>query len=118
LIGATEMNVDEVVEEIHRLEGLAVAAHIDRESYSVISQLGFIPEGLRFDALELSQTPVAEDALRLFPTPAESAFIRNSDAHFLEDIGKRTTDYTLETPTFQELRSAFHNEGGRHVEIA
>ncbi|MBM4176611.1 MAG: PHP domain-containing protein, partial [Ignavibacteria bacterium] len=46
LIGATELSVDEIVNQVHSLDGLAIASHIDRESYSVISQLGFIPQNL------------------------------------------------------------------------
>ncbi|MFQ6035739.1 MAG: PHP domain-containing protein, partial [Sedimentisphaerales bacterium] len=51
LIGATGLSVEEVVESIHHLDGLAIASHIDRESFSLLSQLGFVPEGLQIDAL-------------------------------------------------------------------
>jgi hypothetical protein len=54
LIGATDLSVEAVVEGIHRFGGLAVASHVDRGVYSVISQLGFIPPGLALDAIELS----------------------------------------------------------------
>ena len=36
------------------LGGLAVASHIDKEAFSIISQLGFITEDMGFDALEMS----------------------------------------------------------------
>jgi predicted metal-dependent phosphoesterase TrpH len=55
LIGATSLGVEQVVDGIHERQGLAVAAHIDRESFSLISQLGLIPEGLNLDALEISK---------------------------------------------------------------
>ncbi|MCK4535078.1 MAG: PHP domain-containing protein, partial [Syntrophobacterales bacterium] len=32
LIGSTDLSLQEVVEEIHALDGIAIAAHIDRES--------------------------------------------------------------------------------------
>ena len=54
LIGATDLTVDEVVEHIHSLNGLAIASHVDRERFSLIGQLGFVPEGLDLDGLELS----------------------------------------------------------------
>jgi PHP family Zn ribbon phosphoesterase len=115
LIGSVELSVDKVVSEIHRLGGLAIAAHIDRESYSVTSQLGFIPETVRFDALELSCN-IDDGTARLRFAPASGAtFVRNSDAHFLGDIGRNTNEYLLESPTFGEIRKALRKEDGRMV---
>jgi len=54
LIGATALSAQDIVETIHSLGGLAVASHVDRDAFSIISQLGFIPEDLHFDALEIS----------------------------------------------------------------
>ena len=46
---ATPLDLNEAVALIHGGGGLAVAAHIDRKSFSVFSQLGFIPAGTGFD---------------------------------------------------------------------
>ncbi|MBI5188431.1 MAG: PHP domain-containing protein, partial [Nitrospirae bacterium] len=46
LIGATRLSVNKIVETIHSLGGLAIAAHIDREGFGIIGQLGFIPPEL------------------------------------------------------------------------
>ena len=54
LIGATEIPIHEVVNLIHRLDGLAIASHVDREGFGIIGQLGFIPEDLPLDALEIT----------------------------------------------------------------
>ncbi len=54
LMAATRLDVRGVVELIHRRGGLAIAAHIDRPSFSVVSQLGFVPPDLELDALEVS----------------------------------------------------------------
>jgi hypothetical protein len=115
LIGATTLTVDEVVEEIHKRGGVAVASHIDRESYSVISQLGFIPENLHFDALELSRYIRTEEARNRFAGSRNEPFIRNSDAHFLEDIGLNTCEYMMEAPTLSEICKALTGENGRMV---
>jgi PHP family Zn ribbon phosphoesterase len=115
LIGAVDLPVEEIVGEIHRLGGAAIAAHIDRESYSVISQLGFIPPGLKFDALELSRFTATDEARIRFPEQSACTILRNSDAHFPEDIGRNTCEYLLEGPTFPEIMKAFRNEGGRMV---
>jgi len=46
LIGATQLSLQEIIDQIHALGGLAIACHIDRDSYSVISQLGFVDDGI------------------------------------------------------------------------
>ncbi len=117
LIGATDLSLKSVVDEIHRLEGAAIASHIDRESYSVLGQLGFIPRDVRFEALELSVNITNDDARKNFSTYAGYTFIRNSDAHVLSDIGKQTTALLLEKPSFGEIRMAFGAEEGRNANI-
>jgi PHP family Zn ribbon phosphoesterase len=118
LIGAADLSVEEVVSYIHRLGGLAIASHVDRESYSVIGQLGFIPENLDFDALELSKNISYAEARRRFAEYNRYPFIKNSDAHFLNDIGESTTGYFLEEPSFGEIRKALQSVDGRKVEAA
>src|SRR5271157_3197934 len=54
LIGATDLSLDTLIGYIHQFDGLAIAAHIDRESFSVLSQLGFIDDNAGFDALEIT----------------------------------------------------------------
>jgi predicted metal-dependent phosphoesterase TrpH len=66
LIGASNLTVDETVRTIHSLNGLAIAAHIDRDSFSLISQLGFVPEKLELDALEISPLTSHNRALKKY----------------------------------------------------
>ncbi|MEK6572330.1 MAG: PHP domain-containing protein [Bacteroidota bacterium] len=118
LIGATELSLEQVVNTIHELSGLAIASHIDRESYSVIGQLGFIPETTRFDALEISSNTSDAEARARFNEYRQYTFVRNSDAHFLHEIGKTISEYLLAEPTLNEIGKALRNEGGRLVRIA
>jgi PHP family Zn ribbon phosphoesterase len=115
LAGATELSVEQVVEHISGLEGLAIAAHVDREAFGIIGQLGFIPAELRLDALELSANLSPTEARRRFPQYAGLAFVRSSDAHFVTDIGKTWTSLLLSEPTTREIRKALHGEDGRRV---
>jgi len=115
LIGATDLSTEQIVGAIHHLHGLAIASHIDRESYSVIGQLGFIPETLGFDALEISMNTNDEEARKRFQEYSRYTFIRNSDAHCLDDIGKAMSGFLLEEPSFQEIAKAVRNEDGRMV---
>jgi hypothetical protein len=115
LIGAVDMSLEEVVERIHRLNGLAIASHIDRENYSVISQLGFIPESVEFDALEISPNISIAEARKRYGKYAKYKFIQNSDAHFIKDIGKATTELLLADTSFNEIKQALKNEDGRKI---
>jgi len=115
LIGATDLEVDRIVDEIHRLGGIAIASHVDRESFSVFSQIGFIPETLGFDALELTGRTMIDEARHRFAPVGEAAFVRNSDAHRLDELGTNTSEYLLECPTLQEIRKALKQEDGRMV---
>jgi hypothetical protein len=115
LAGATELSVEQVVDSICGLEGLAIAAHVDRETFGILGQLGFIPGELRLDALELSANTRPEEARRRFPEYAGYAFVRSSDAHSAGDIGKVWTSLLLCEPSTREIKMALHGEDGRGV---
>ena len=116
LIGAVDMSIEEVVNRVHKLNGLTIASHIDRESYSVMGQLGFIPETLRFDALEISPNISIEEARKRFSEYQTYTFIQNSDAHVIEDIGKCVTGYQIAEPTIIEIKMALKNENNRRIQ--
>lgn len=113
LIGATEMSVEEVVELIHKNNGIAIAAHVDREVFSIIANLGFIPERLELDALEITE-PSIRDKIN---TDKDFVFITSSDAHFIKDIGKRYSCFLMKESTFEEIRKSLCKEDGRKVLI-
>ena len=115
LIGATGLAVDEIVELIHSLGGFAIASHIDRESFGIIGQLGFIPEGLSLDALELSPHCKSSRTARYMRYGVP--LVTFSDAHFLSDIGKTSTTFFLDAPSFSEVMMAFHGIEGREMRI-
>ena len=92
--------IPETATKVHELDGLYIAAHIDRPNFSVISALGAIPEPppttncqqpttKYFDAVELSRT--ADESLWL-PKAAGYAVIRSSDAHNLDDVVRVWTE--------------------------
>ncbi|PKN35306.1 MAG: histidinol phosphatase [Deltaproteobacteria bacterium HGW-Deltaproteobacteria-19] len=116
LIGATELPLQAIVEKIHGLGGLAVASHIDRESFSILSQLGFVVPGPPFDALEISaETGIRGGRLR-YPELESFSFITSSDAHHLREIGRAWTAVRVETVSVKELSMAFRKQAGRTIE--
>ena len=115
LIGSTTLRVSEIVDSAHNLGGLVVASHVDREAFSLIGQLGFIPEGLALDAIELSARCKDQDIAGYRTSGYE--LVRSSDAHFLSDIGKNYTTFALEAPQLHEMSMAFQGAEGRTVTI-
>ena len=115
LIGATSLTLKQLVEAIHDLQGLAIASHIDREAFGIIGQLGFIPEDLRFDALEISAALGISKARQRYPELADYPFITSSDAHFITDIGRSVIRLRLEAPSLAEIQSALRDENGRSI---
>jgi PHP family Zn ribbon phosphoesterase len=115
LIAATELSVYSAVNTIHSLGGLSIASHIDKEVFSVISQLGFIPDNVKFNALEMSCHMDRKRAEELFVIYNSYAWISSSDAHYLDDIGKRTTTFVMNEPTTEDMVSAFNKIGERRV---
>lgn len=105
LPAALHASLDEVEAASHRLGGLFIPAHIDRAAMSITSQLGFIPDELYIDAVEV--VGITPDLLH--------PVIRNSDAHVPENIGRRYTEYMLDHPSFGELAMALRGVQGRHI---
>ncbi len=115
LIGATELSIEEIVADIHGFGGLAVASHIDREGFGIVSHLGFIPPDLHLDALEVSRRMGLGRARMEFAELYRMAFIESSDAHSISDVGKGSTRICLGKASVRELRMAFRKQEGRRI---
>jgi hypothetical protein len=115
---ATTLDLNDTVGLIKSHAGLAVAAHIDRRAFGVLSQLGWFPEDAGFDGVEVSRH-LASDAPRMeefraYGLPVTGA----SDSHYLQEIGAAVTVLTLAEPTFSEVALAFAGKGGRRIDRA
>jgi predicted metal-dependent phosphoesterase TrpH len=117
LAAASRFTLSEAVELIHRYDGLAVAAHVDRRSFSVPGQLGFIPDDVPFDGLEISAAGAARGKGAGF-TMHGLPLVSSSDCHFLEDMGTGFTQLELEAPSFAEIVKALGGIEGRGCMIA
>lgn len=116
LLGATKLSLPEIVDQIHGFGGLVIASHIDRESFSLISQLGFIDPEIHLDALEVTHHIGMKEARLRYPELSDYPFIESSDAHFIDDIGHGAITIFLERGTISELKMAFRKQGGRYIQ--
>jgi hypothetical protein len=117
LISALDVNINQIEQKVHELNGLFIPAHIDKARYSLLSQLGFVPSDLKIDALEISKFVKKEEFVKQNNYLADYCFIQSSDAHFLENIGDTNTYFQMENKSFSEIRKALKGENGRKVSV-
>lgn len=101
LFGAAQISFENLIEEVLARDGLAIPAHIDRPSNSVLSNLGFLPE-VRYSALEAIRIPLRCETWG-------NPIIQGSDAHIIEHIGRRSCYIECATRDFQGLKEALAN---------
>jgi 3',5'-nucleoside bisphosphate phosphatase len=118
LLSALDQSIEQVEQKVHSLDGIFIPAHIDRPSYSIISQLGFIPAGLQVDGIEISAGCKPETVVSYVAKHKEKAVIRNSDAHYKNQIGQAFTTSEMETLSFNEIKLALSGSSGRKVTIS
>jgi PHP family Zn ribbon phosphoesterase len=111
---AADMALEEVIDQVASLGGMAIPAHVNRPSFSLLSNLGFIPETLPVKALEV--TPYfnpPKDYLE-WPQLKNWCLIVNGDAHRLVEIQNRT-QFKMAWPEIKEMALAFKGQQGRQV---
>lgn len=117
LINAISKSFEEIEAFVHDNDGLFIPAHIDRLKNSIYSQLGFLPENMKVDALELSARSTFEKFSVNHPEIARYTVITNSDSHFPGQIGTSITFFHIEKPSFQEIKMALKGINGRKVTL-
>ena len=113
LISALDQTINQVEQKVHSLGGIFIPAHIDKSRYSITSQLGFIPPELNIDALEISEHCKTGSVLPFIPKHKQVTIIKNSDAHYEDQIGKVFTTFEMEHRSFTEIKMALHQKMGR-----
>jgi PHP family Zn ribbon phosphoesterase len=115
LPAALHKTIEEVSEKVHSLNGLFIPAHIDRQKFSIPSQLGFIPFDLDIDAVEISCNTTREDYLSKNKYLQQKTFIQSSDAHYPHQIGSACCWFNMQSICFDEIKLALHQKEGRSV---
>jgi 3',5'-nucleoside bisphosphate phosphatase len=116
LLTSANISLSAAVAEVNRLEGLAIPAHVNRSSFSLIANLGFVPLDISFAALEISRHITPNEACQKFPQLRQYPLIQNGDVHYLHEF-LGSTHFQLAAPTITEMKRAFLKEKGRSVNI-
>jgi hypothetical protein len=96
LISSTDISLEILWETVTKHNGIILPAHIDKDTTSIISNLGFIPPDSKFNCIELRELTNLEELVRANPIFSSCIVTCSSDAHYLQDIHEPI--YTLPVP--------------------
>jgi hypothetical protein len=103
LLTATQLTINEVLKYTHQFNGIMIPAHIDRPSYSIISNLGIIPEDLDVNVLEISRHTKKEAYVSKYD---KYMIIQSSDAHELGYVGVCENSFEVEQFSIESVLKA------------
>jgi PHP family Zn ribbon phosphoesterase len=117
LHASLKTGISQLQKIVHEKGGIIIPSHVDRPVNGLFSQLGFFPPDLEPDALEISKHTNRKHVEKHHVMPVNMTYIRNSDAHSLQQIGEICTVYNIDRPCFSEIKMALQNLENRTVEI-
>lgn len=114
---ALTVGIEQLEQKVHELGGLVIPAHVDRPRNSLFSQLAFLPEGVRFDALQISKSAEEQPVREKYCIGNDITIVRFSDAHYPENIGEVSTFFEMEELSFSEIKQALHKTNKRKTRL-
>ena len=112
LITSSTLSLRAAWERVDRLNGLLIPAHVNRSAFGLLPVLGFIPQDIPLEIIEISRHITPEDAVAKFPGLAGYRLIQSGDAHMLEEI-LGINELLIEKRTISEIRSALTSQNNR-----
>lgn len=105
LLSSTNIYLNQLVDMVTEFRGVCIPAHVDRSSFSIISNLGFIPADLGIRTVEISKYTDMDAAVSKFPYLKKMRIVRSSDAHYLWDISEMENFLSIEELTLSNVMS-------------
>jgi PHP family Zn ribbon phosphoesterase len=109
---SADLELEAAAAQVKALGGLAIPAHVDRQAFGLIANLGLIPPG--FEALEITRRLSPQAARQKYPQIGALPLIQGGDVHFLEDF-LGAVEFEIEAPSLGEIRLALQNQRGRKL---
>ena len=106
LLNALDIDIPGLLELVRLHGGTAIPAHVESPPFGLLVNLGVVPTELKAAPLEISYETPEEQFLKSFPGLGRHPLVRNSDAHFLRDIGRARTVYDAASPALADLAAA------------
>ena len=111
LTTASSISVDSLPELVRKYGGVCYPAHIDRESYSILSSLGGFPPELKVNAFELTPDADEKQYFDRYEYLKGKRLLKSSDAHYLENMRERKHYLELEDNSIAALIGYLNKEG-------
>ncbi|MDO5519166.1 MAG: PHP domain-containing protein [bacterium] len=109
LIQSTSIHFDEVYDLMRQFDGVMVPAHIDKSANSLLYNLGFIPEGSKFQCVEIANLQRKKQLCEEQEYLQGIRVISDSDAHYLTDINEPKNWIEVEKPTILSVINWLRN---------
>ncbi|HOF33452.1 MAG TPA: PHP domain-containing protein [Spirochaetota bacterium] len=106
---AADISYERLGNTVHERGGLFIPAHIDREIFGLIHQVGYLPD-FPFDAVEISRHYLK----RGYDPNAISgkySYLSSSDSHYLDGVGSVINYIEAEDFSIEALRAAISKKG-------
>ena len=86
LVTASGISTEKVVKKVAEFNGICYPAHIDRSSFSILSNLGTIDEYFCFKCAEIYDILKEDELKKKYPYLEKLKILSDSDAHYLENM--------------------------------
>lgn len=115
LIASSTLTLTQAWQTVNQFQGLLIPAHVNRTAFGLFPVLGFIPQDIDLEILEISRHITLARAYIEYPQLAKYHLIQSGDAHFLEDI-LGLNRFIMERPSTSEIIKALRGEDGRQYQ--
>ncbi len=86
LVTASGISTEKVVKKVAEYNGICYPAHIDRSSFSILSNLGMIDDYFGFKCVEIYDITKENELKEKHPYLNKLKILSDSDAHYLENM--------------------------------
>jgi len=116
LLCSSTISLEQAWRKVKDLGGLFIPAHVNRKGFGLIANLGFVPPGISFDALEISRHLEVSEVPIKFPQIAGYPLIQSGDVHGLDEF-LGANELIINQPTIHEISLALQHLEGRSLKI-
>ena len=106
LISATDISFDSVYDLLLPYHGIMIPAHIEKSTFSLLANLGFVPPDSKFKCFELKNMAKLHEVVKANPILANLNVITDSDAHQIDLINEPVNTILCEDNSVEAVLKA------------
>jgi PHP family Zn ribbon phosphoesterase len=116
LIISAELSISKAWELVTSLGGMFIPAHVNRKVFGLIENLGFVPQDIPLQVLEISRHLNSHQAATILPQLSGYTLIKGGDVHRLDEfLGANL--FEIENPSFKALDAVFLQKNSPNLVI-